>query len=100
MRAARTDANQREIVDALRKAGAFVQVLSVVGDGVPDLLTAYYGVWRLLEVKDGAKSPSEQKLTTVQLQWHFLATQHAPVYVVNSVAQALAALGIESQEAA
>lgn len=37
-RAARTDANQTAIVEALRKCGASVQSLAAVGKGVPDLL--------------------------------------------------------------
>ena len=92
MRAARVDANQSEIVAALRKAGVFVQILSAVGEGVPDLLTAYNGLWSLLEVKDSAKSPSAQKLTSVQITWHATAKQYAPVYVVNNVEQAMIAV--------
>lgn len=92
MRAAKVDANQAEIVAALRKAGAFVQVTSAVGQGFPDLVVAFNGRWLALECKDGAKSPSAQKLTDVQIKWHETAKQYAPVYVVNSVAQALQAL--------
>ncbi len=36
--AKRTDANQTMIIDALRHAGATVQVLSELGKGTPDLL--------------------------------------------------------------
>lgn len=92
MRAARIDANQTEIVKALRKAGAFVQSLSAVGEGVPDLLVAYCGRWSLLEVKDSGKAPSAQKLTPVQIVWHETARQHAPVYVVNCVDAAVSAI--------
>ena len=38
MRAARVDDNHVAVVEALRKAGAMVQSLAAVGDGVPDLL--------------------------------------------------------------
>lgn len=40
-RAARVDANQVQIVAALRKAGATVQHLHTVGGGMPDLLVGY-----------------------------------------------------------
>ena len=92
MRAARVDENQPEIVAALRRAGAFVQILSSVGQGVPDLLVAYQGRWSLLEVKDSGKAPSAQKLTDVQIVWHKEAKEYAPVYVVNTVEAALAVI--------
>lgn len=92
MRAARVDANQAEIVKALRDVGAFVQVLSSVGKGCPDLLVAYRGVWSLIECKDGKKSPSAQRLTDEQITWHAAAQEKAPVYVVNSVEAALQAI--------
>ena len=90
--AARVDGNQKVIVSALRKAGAFVQTLSTVGQGVPDLLVAYAGRWHLLEVKDSAQAASAQELTPVQITWHATAKEFAPVYVVNSVEQALKAV--------
>jgi hypothetical protein len=37
-RAAKIDANQPQIVEALRKAGATVHSLAAVGNGIPDLL--------------------------------------------------------------
>ena len=43
MRAAKIDANQNEIVDALRKAGCSVQILSSVGKGCPDILVGRGG---------------------------------------------------------
>lgn len=87
MRAAKVDANQSEIVAALRKAGASVQPLHSVGQGVPDLLCAIAGVTFLVEVKDGEKPPSAQKLTPDQVEWH--SKWRAPVYIVNSQAQAV-----------
>jgi hypothetical protein len=68
--AARVDDNQAEIVEALRKAGATVQSLAEVGRGCPDLLIGYQNKTALIEVKDGAKSPSERKLTPAQDKWH------------------------------
>ena len=57
-RAKRVDANQGEIVDALRAVGAKVQPLHMVGEGVPDLLVRYRGDLHLVEVKDGRKPPT------------------------------------------
>jgi Holliday junction resolvase len=69
-RAARTDANQIQVVSALRAAGAKVQDLSSVGQGVPDLLCQYQGAFYLIEVKDGRKAPSQRRLTDDQVKWH------------------------------
>ena len=69
-RAAKIDANQTEIVQALRAIGCTVQSLAVVGNGVPDLLVGTNNRTLLLEVKDGKKIPSERALTPDQLKWH------------------------------
>ena len=91
--AARTDANQQEIVDALRSAGASVECLHAAGKGVPDLLVAYYGrcqcsnsVTMLMEVKmpDGTLNPRQKK-------WH--AEWRGQVAIVRSVEEALALIG-------
>jgi hypothetical protein len=56
--AARVDANQQEIVKALREAGAFVWII-----GLPvDLLVGFSGQTFLVEVKDGSK----KRLTKLQ----------------------------------
>jgi len=86
MRAAKIDANQPEIVQALRSMGASVQHLHSVGQGCPDLLCAISGVGNfLVEIKDGSKPPSKQKLTPDQIDWH--CQWRAPVYIVNSIYQ-------------
>lgn len=69
-RDAKTDANQAEVVKALRSIGASVQPLHQIGKGCPDLLVGYWGKNMLMEVKDGAKPPSERKLTPDQVVWH------------------------------
>ena len=69
-RAAKVDANQEAVVIALRAAGATVQSLAAVGNGVPDLLCQYEGTFYLIEVKDGRKPPSQRKLTEDQVKWH------------------------------
>ena len=88
MRAARTDANHIEIVKALRAIGASVQSLAAVGVGCPDLLVGYRGANYLLEIKDGTKVPSAQKLTPMQIDWH--SSWNGRVAIVNSVDGAIA----------
>lgn len=88
MRIARVDANQKAIVAALRACGVTVQHLHQVGAGCPDLLCAVAGHVFLVEVKDGAKSKSEQKLTPDQIIWHEAWQAH--VHIVNSIDAALA----------
>lgn len=88
MRAAKVDANQAEIVHALRCIGCSVQVLSTVGKGVPDLLVGFNGMNVLMEIKDGKKPPSDRKLTADQIVWH--DEWRGQVNVVESVDRALA----------
>lgn len=57
-RAARVDANQEQVVSALRAAGAYVWII-----GLPvDLLVGYKGYTVLMEVKDGPR----KRLTPLQ----------------------------------
>lgn len=91
-RAAKVDANQPAIVAALRRAGASVTPLHMVGSGFPDLAVGYRGVNHLLEVKDGSKPPSARRLTDDEEEWH--ATWRGSVRIVSSVPEALAVLGI------
>lgn len=88
MRAAKADANQREVVAALRAVGCSVSSLHRVGDGVPDLLVGYRGHTLLIEVKDGTKPPSARMLTPDQLAWH-AAWRGGPLAVVDGVEAAL-----------
>lgn len=88
MRAAAVDANQAAIVAALRKAGAKVFVTSSFGGGFPDLVIGHRGRILLVEVKDGAKPASAQKLTKAQVDFHSVWNVF-PVYIVNSVETAL-----------
>jgi Holliday junction resolvase len=93
-RAAKVDANQPEIVAALRKVGADVQSLAAVGEGVPDLLVGFRGETFLIEVKDGSKAPSARQLTDDQIEWH-AAWRGGRCVVVNDVVEALAAIGVK-----
>ncbi|MDS7929253.1 hypothetical protein RMB13_07145 [Acinetobacter sp. V102_4] len=89
-RAAKIDANQTEIVKALRQVGASVQSLASTGKGCPDLLVGFRGVNWLLEIKDGQKVKSARKLTPDQVEWH--ESWRGRVYIVESVDQAISLL--------
>jgi hypothetical protein len=82
--AAKVDANQAAIVQALRTLGCSVQSLAAQGSGVPDLLVGIRGKNYLVEVKDGAKAPSARKLTQDQVAWH-AAWQGHPVDIIETV---------------
>ena len=67
----RTDANQQDIIDKLR----CIPNLSVVsthtiGKGFPDIIVGYKGNNYMIEIKDGAKWKSQQKLTADELVFH------------------------------
>lgn len=90
----RTDDNQTEMVSALRRVGAKVQSLANIGEGCPDLLVLYRGAIFLLEVKDGSKPKSKQKLTPDEIEWHEDARHRGvAVHVVNTIELALQTIG-------
>lgn len=91
-RAARIDANQPEIVKALRQAGATVYPLHMVGDDFPDLIVGHFGVNVLVEVKDGSKAPSKRQLSKGQKD--FRDTWNGPVVLVQDVEGALRVLRV------
>lgn len=91
-RAAKVDGNQRPIVRALRKVGAYVQPLHRVGDGCPDLLVGYRRQTFLLEEKNSEQPPSKRRLTPAQQVWHRLWCG-LPVAVVETEEDALRAIG-------
>jgi Holliday junction resolvase len=93
-RAAKVDANQSIIVDALRLVGCSVLPLHAVGQGCPDLLVARNGETILIEVKDGAKPPSARKLTPDQVEFH--ATWRGKIVVACNVREAMEAVGISA----
>jgi hypothetical protein len=82
-RVARVDANQKEIVEAFRKLGATVLHLHQIGQGCPDILVGYQGSNYLVEIKDGAKSPSHRKLTDDQKTFH--SKWNGQVCIINSI---------------
>ena len=81
---AKVDRNQGEIVAALRKAGVYTYSLAQTGKGCPDLVCSYGTRTVLLEVK----MPKEH-LTPDQVRWHRAWNPQAPVYVVETIDDAL-----------
>jgi hypothetical protein len=86
------DANQLQIVRALRHAGVSVQSLADLGSGCPDLLCGFRGENWLLEVKDAMLPASRRKLTEDEETWHKL--WRGQVCVVESIEDAWRALGL------
>ncbi len=83
-RAAKRDANEPEIIKALRAAGATVEQLSE--KGVPDLLVGFMGSTYLMEVKT-----PKGKLTPDQTTW--IDLWQGQVHIVRTVEEALRIIG-------
>ena len=89
-RRARVDANHAEVRSALRAAGWTVVDCAGVGSGFPDLLIAKHGRIVMVEIKDGAKVKSAQKLTEDEVQFHALmASAGVTVQIVTSLKEAM-----------
>ena len=85
-RAARRDAGEQDIIQAMRACGAYVKAVNA--EGTFDLLCHYNGRTLLLEVKDGTKPPSARRLTDAEQRFH----DEWPgdnLHIVNSVQEAL-----------
>lgn len=89
--AAKVDANQAEIVAALRGIGATVQPLHMVGQGCPDILVGWQGDNYLLEIKRPDVDVTHRQLTAAERVWH--QDWRGQVRVVYTVDDALDAVG-------
>jgi hypothetical protein len=94
--AARIDANQKEIVEGLRKLGYSVWITSSLGKGSPDIVIGarspdFGGFNILLELKDGNKCESQRKLTPLEDAFH--KTWRGQIDVVNNLDEAVALIG-------
>ncbi|MGI4863712.1 MAG: hypothetical protein ACRYFZ_07280 [Janthinobacterium lividum] len=86
--AARVDANQPEIVKALRAIGATILHTHQLKNCF-DLLVGYRGRTFLMEVKDPAQPPSKRHLTEGEAE--FKATwRGSPYHVVHTADEAIA----------
>lgn len=87
--ARRTDANQKDVIEALTAVGWYCLDLSRAGHGAPDILACRGGRMVAIEVKDGSKSPSARVLTPLEAEVHaHFAAHGCPVVVIESVEQA------------
>jgi hypothetical protein len=94
IRAARTDANQSEIVAALRKRGAVCIITSQLKNAF-DVLVCFNGKIHIVEIKDGNKPKSARKLTEGELRCKSLVEGVRCSYnVIYSVEEALELIGV------
>ena len=67
-RAAKVDANQPEIVAAFRKLGWYVLIISQLKNCC-DIIVSKEGRTIAVEIKDGAKTASQQKLSKGEIKF-------------------------------
>ena len=71
MRIKKTDSNHKELMDMIRKIpNASVFSTHTLGKGFPDIVIGYKGLNYLVEIKDGNKPKSAQKLTADEIKFH------------------------------
>lgn len=84
------DLNHDEIVRALEQIGVGVWDGSAFGNGFPDLLTAYRGKIRVIEIKNPETDYGRAGLNALQAQFAaFLERYGCEMYLVESVDEAL-----------
>lgn len=93
LRGKRRDRNHVEIRDGLRRIPGMVVIDTTQTGGPLDLMCAYRGRFRFLEIKDGELPPSRHKLTKKEAA-HFAAFPDWCA-VVTSLREAMAVMGIE-----
>lgn len=86
--AARVDANQSEIVEALRGIGASVLLVFQLKNCF-DLLVGYRGRTYIMEVKDPNQPPSKRQLTEGEAKFRD-AWRGSPYHVVLTADEAIA----------
>ena len=94
---ARVDANQKEIVQELRKRGISVLHTHQLGKGAPDIIVGYMNSNYLIELKDGNKSKSQQRLTKDELD--FSLKWRGSYAVCNSLEQILLRIDYDKERA-
>lgn len=93
----RVDDNQVEIVKTFRSIGFSVLILSDVGNGCPDIMVGFRGVNYLVEIKDGKKSPSKQRLTPHEEEFH--QSWRGQVVIIRSIDEVLSFVSTISRPA-
>ena len=91
-RAARVDANQKEIVEGLRKLGAYVLITSQLKNAF-DILVGYNSELYIMEIKDGSKPETQRHLTEGELKcMEGFNKVGVKYYVINSLEEAISLL--------
>ena len=90
----KSDANQTEIVKALRKEGYSVAVTSCLGAGFPDIIVGARGINFLIEIKNPSVPYADRQLTSDQEKWH--AAWRGKSYVVETIGQCLSIIKNET----
>lgn len=85
-RAAKVDDNQKEIVATLRKTGWTVLIISQLKNCC-DLIASKNGRTVAIEVKDGKKPPSQQKLSEGEIK--FKESWQGEYALITTVEQAI-----------
>ena len=91
MKFARVDKNQKEIVAALREAGAKVKHVYTVKN-LFDILVYYKGITYNVEIKDGLKSKLTEGETKCKED---LESVNVKYWVIRSIKDALNMIGIK-----
>lgn len=92
-RAAKKDANHNQLCERATQVGAQVFETWQI-PGLLDAIIGYRGVLHWIEIKDGAKPPSERRLTSAeQTTIERLQAVGCPVHVVLSEDELLKAIG-------
>ena len=87
--ASKVDDNQKEIVTALRKLGAFVLITSQLKNAF-DILVFHKGTIYPVEIKDSKKPPSQRKLTPGELKCkEGIESVGCTYYVITSIDEAI-----------
>jgi Holliday junction resolvase len=88
----RIDENQPKIVEALRRIGLSVAITSTVSNGFPDIIVGHKNTNYMIELKDGSKIPSKQKLTPEEIDFH--DKWKGQIATCNSLEQVLEVIGL------
>lgn len=94
------DANQTEVVTALRKAGLSVAITSSMGDGFPDLVVSGFSTTQmcigkrtvLIELKDLSQKPSDRRLSPAEKKFH--DSWKGEIYVCTTAEEILKIFGL------
>ena len=95
--ASKTDDNHDEIRTAFRKVGAVVVDTYMLKNAF-DMLVAFRGELYIVEVKDGEKPPSKQKLTPGEIDcMNNLKRAGVDYHIVTSTDEAMELIGVRKK---